>query len=129
MSADPIDPGLNALSQRVIGCAMEVHRELGPGLLESIYEAALAIEFERCGLAYERQRRIPVVYKGHTLGEYRVDFWVEQALVLELKAVDRHEPVFEAQLLTYLRITNSRIGLLINFNNRLLKEGIRRFVR
>ena len=116
------------LTERIIGCAIEVHRELGPGLLESIYEAALAVEFNLRGIPFARQVVVPVSYKGQLLGEHRIDFIVENAVVLELKSVERFDPVFEAQLLTYLRLTGLRRGLLLNFNSRLLKDGIRRYV-
>ena len=116
------------LTERIIGCAIEVHRELGPGLLESIYEAALAAEFNLQGVSFSRQGLVPVSYKGQALGEHRIDFIVEQAVVLELKSVERFDPVFEAQVLTYLRLTGLRRGLLLNFNSRLLKDGIRRYI-
>lgn len=116
------------LTERIIGCAIEVHRELGPGLLESIYEAALAVEFGLRGIPFARQVVVPVSYKGQSLGDHRIDFIVDKVVVLELKSVERFEPVFEAQLLTYLRLTGLRRGLLLNFNCRLLKDGIRRYV-
>jgi GxxExxY protein len=116
------------LTERIIGCAIEVHKELGPGLLESAYEAALGAEFELSGLRYHRQVPVPVVYKGLPVGEYRVDLIVEDSVVVEVKSVDRYDPVFEAQLLTYLRLTGKRVGLLVNFHSRLLKSGIKRFV-
>lgn len=119
---------LNALSERVIGLAIEAHRTLGPGLLESIYEAALAIELQDAGLYYERQKDLPVTYKGRMIGSFRADIVVENTLLLELKSVERHEPLFEAQVLTYLKISNLRLGLLLNFNTRLLKEGIKRLI-
>ena len=105
------------IANKVIGCAIEVHRHLGPGLLESTYEAAIGIELEEAGLRYQRQAVFPAVYKGRTIGEYRVDLIVEDAVVVEIKSVERHEPVFEAQVLTYLRITGKKLGLLINFNS------------
>jgi GxxExxY protein len=116
------------LTERIIGCAIEVHRVLGPGLLEATYEAALAIEMAAAGLRFQRQLVIPVNYKGQPIGEHRLDFLVEDAVVLELKSVERFDPLFEAQVLTYLRMTGKRRGLLLNFNTRLLKDGIRRFV-
>jgi GxxExxY protein len=118
---------LNRLTERIIGCAIEVHRNLGPGLLEAIYESALCIEMELAGLAYERQKPIQVMYKGHALGEHRLDIVVEDAVILELKSVERFDRVFEAQILSYLRMTELPIGLLINFNTRLLKDGIHRY--
>ena len=116
------------MTARVIGSAIEVHRVLGPGLLEMIYETALTIEFDEAGISYERQVPIPAYYKGRALGHYRVDLVVEDLVLVEVKAVAQLNPLFEAQLLTYLRLTNKRVGLLINFNSRLLKEGVRRFV-
>jgi len=120
---------INALTEKIIGCAIEVHRQLGPGLLEGTYEAALAIELEIAGIDSERQLIFPVVYKGRKIGEYRLDFLVDKQVVVEIKSVERFDPVFEAQVLTYLRVTGARVGLLINFNSRLLHEGIKRFIR
>ena len=118
----------NELTQRVIGCAIEVHRQLGPGLLESIYESALVAELELASIRYARQVIVPVSYKGRVIWEHRVDLLVADQVVLELKAVERHEPIFDAQFLSYLRITNCPIGLLINFNTRLLRDGIKRVI-
>jgi GxxExxY protein len=125
---DAIPAELNRLTERIIGCAIEVHRQLRPGLLESTYEAALAIEFELAGLRFSRQVICPVLDKGRQIAEHRLDLVVEDAVVVELKSVERHEPLFEAQLLTCLKISGKRIGLLINFNSRLLRDGIRRLV-
>ncbi|HEY0385980.1 MAG TPA: GxxExxY protein [Pyrinomonadaceae bacterium] len=119
---------INKLTESIIGCAIEVHRQLGPGLLEGTYESALCVELEDAGWKYMRQPIFPVVYKGHTIGEYRLDLLIEDAVVLEIKSVERFDPVFEAQVLTYLRVTGKKVGLLINFNSRLLKTGIKRFV-
>jgi GxxExxY protein len=119
---------INALTERIIGCAIEVHRQLGPGLLEGTYESALAIELECASIAFERQIPFPGLYKGRTIGEYRLDVFVEKQVVVEIKSVERFDPVFAAQVLTYLRITGAKVGLLINFNSRLLHEGIKRFI-
>jgi GxxExxY protein len=119
---------LNGLTSRIIGAAIEVHKILGPGLLESIYEAALCIEFEDRGVAYARQVRLPTYYKGRPLGRYEIDLIVEELVIVEIKSVANLTAVFEAQLLTYLRLADKRVGLLINFNSRLLKEGIKRLV-
>lgn len=119
---------IDELTQRIIGCAIEVHRTLGPGLLEACYEEALCIELEEKGLQHRRQVPVPALYKGRRIGDYRIDLLVEDTVIVEIKSVGRIEPVFEAQLLTYLRITGKSVGLLINFNERLLKHGIRRFV-
>jgi GxxExxY protein len=119
---------IKALTSRIIGCAIEVHRVLGPGLLESIYETALTIEFDDVGIVYERQLAIPTYYKGRLLGHYRVDLTVEDLVLVEVKATAQKNPIFEAQLLTYLRLTGKRVGLLINFNSRLLKDGVNRLI-
>jgi GxxExxY protein len=118
----------NVITSRIIGCAIEVHRTLGPGLLEAMYETALCIELENAGIPYVRQMRVPAYYKGRLLGEYRVDLVVADAVLVEVKCVERLHPVLEAQLLTYLRVTKKRLGLLINFNSSVLKEGITRRV-
>jgi len=123
-----MDP-INKITETIIGCAIEVHRQLGPGLLEGTYEAALAIELESTSLHFERQIVYPVLYKGKKIGEYRLDLLVENEVVVEIKSVERFDPIFEAQVLTYLRVTGKRVGLLINFNSRLLRDGIKRFIR
>lgn len=127
-TATVTSPELSQISKAVIGCAIEVHRQLGPGLLESTYEQALAIEFEQAGVRFQRQLAVPVVYKGRRIGEHRLDLLVEDAVIVEIKSVERLDPVFEAQVLTYLRITGKRLGLLINFNSRLVTKGVKRFV-
>ena len=129
MSSCGIDiADLNQVTKAIIGCAIEVHRQLGPGLLENTYEQALAIEFEQAGLRFRRQVPVPVLYKGRRIGEHRLDLMVEDAVIVELKAVERLDPVFEAQVLTYLKVTGKRLGLLINFNSRLVTRGIKRFI-
>jgi GxxExxY protein len=116
-----------ALSGEVIGAAIEVHRALGPGLLESAYELALERELLLLGLDVRRQVPVPLQYKGANLGDgFRIDLVVNDALIVELKAVEQLLPLHEAQLLTYLRLTGKPLGLLINFNVKTLKEGIRR---
>ena len=118
------------LSERVLGACIEVHRHLGPGLLESAYEECLCHELSLTGLKFARQRPLPVVYKGVMLDcGYRLDVVIEESLVLELKAVDHLLPVHEAQVLTYLKLTGMDVGLLINFNTAALRCGIRRLVR
>jgi GxxExxY protein len=119
---------INRMTEKIIGCAIEVHRGLGPGLLEQTYEAAMCIELSQCSIAFERQAVFPIEYKGITISEHRVDLIVANAVVVELKSVDRFDPVFEAQVLTYLRCTGLRVGLLINFNGRVLRTGVRRFL-
>jgi GxxExxY protein len=117
---------INPITEQIIGCAIEVHRALGAGLFESIYRAALTIEFDANRLEFRREVRIPAVYKGRVLGTFRLDFLVENTVVVEVKSVERMDPIFDAQLLTYMRLAGVRTGLLINFNSRLLKDGIRR---
>jgi GxxExxY protein len=117
-----------AITERIIGCAIAVHKGLGPGLLESAYEAALAIEFDVAGLAFDRQIQIAATYRNRVFGHYRADFIVERLVVVEVKAVDRLDPVFDSQMLTYLRASRLRVGLLVNFNVHLVSQGIRRFV-
>ena len=117
----------NELSRRVIGCAIEVHRHLGPGLLESAYEECLSQELSLERIAHERQVALPITYKGHSVAAgYRLDILVERRLILEIKAIDRSAPVHEAQLLTYLRLSGLRLGLLLNFNQAVLRDGIKR---
>ena len=105
-----------------------MHRHLGPGLLESAYEAALCVELGLQGLHYQRQVPIPLTYKGEQIGDYRIELVVEDTVVVEIKSVERHDPLFEAQVLTYLKITGKKIGLLMNFNSRLLTNGIKRLI-
>ena len=120
---------LNKLTERIIGAAIEVHRHLGPGLLESAYETCLAYELEQLGLAVERQKALPLVYKEIRLDQgYRIDLLVEQKVIVELKVVEQITPVHEAQVLSYLKFSGCQVGLLLNFNVRLLKNGIRRFI-
>jgi len=120
---------LNKITERIIGCGIEVHRHLGPGLLESAYEAALCVELGLQGLQYQRQVPIPLTYKGEQIGDYRIELVVEDTVVVvEIKSVERHDPLFEAQVLTYLKITGKKIGLLMNFNSRLLTNGIKRLI-
>lgn len=113
---------------QIIECAIEVHRALGPGLREKTYDEALAIEMLERRMVFERQVRIPVQYKGHLVGEYGLDFVVGGTVVVEVKAVERFEPVFEAQILSYLRASGLRLGLLLNFNSHRVTDGVRRFV-
>jgi GxxExxY protein len=118
---------VNQTTEKIIGAAIEVHRHLGPGLLESAYQVCLAHEMKLRGLAYEREKPLPIEYKGLSLDcSYRLDFLVDETIIVELKTVDRLQPIHEAQLLTYLRLTGCKIGLLINFNVPVLKNGIKR---
>jgi GxxExxY protein len=117
------------LSGRVIGCALEVHKQLGPGLLESAYERCLSHELLCAGIHHESQKELPIDYKGTKLDcGYRVDLLVDDTLIVELKAVGKLSPVHEAQLLTYMKLANVKTGLLMNFNVARLKDGIKRFV-
>jgi GxxExxY protein len=119
---------LKRLTETIIGCGIEVHRQLGPGLLEQTYEAALCIELQNAGMKFVRQPIFPVVYKGQTIGDYRLDLIVDDSVVVEIKSVERFDPIFESQVLTYLRVTGKKVGLLMNFNSRLLRDGIKRYV-
>jgi GxxExxY protein len=126
---NPLEAPLDPLSRKVIGCAIEVHRRLGPGLLESSYEECLCYELRQAGLRFERQMSLPVVYKSIRLDcGYRIDLMVEGVLVVELKTVDAILPVHRAQLLTYLKLTGFHTGLLLNFHVAVLRDGIRRMV-
>ena len=116
------------VSEGIIGCAIEVHRTLGPGLLESVYEKAFALEMSRNGICYECQKSLPVLYKNEPVGQFRVDLVVEGLVVVELKSVERLDPIFEAQLLTYMKLGGYKLGLLLNFNSRLLNDGIKRMI-
>lgn len=117
------------LSRQVIGCAIEVHRQLGPGLLESAYEACLCHELGLAGVQWERQVPLPLQYKGIKIDQgYRMDVVVEGRLILEIKTVDKLQPIHEAQLLTYLRLSGRRVGLLLNFHQAVLRDGIKRMV-
>lgn len=121
---------INELTGLIIGAAIEVHRHLGPGLLESSYESCMKFELERQGLRIERQKALPVIYKGIRLDQgYRIDLLVEGLVIVELKVVEALNQVHEAQVLSYLKFSGCRVGLLINFNVKLLKDGIRRFKR
>ncbi len=118
---------INEITERIIEFAIKVHRVLGPGMLESTYEACLVHELRKSGLQVRDQVKLPVVYDGIVLEEaYRLDVIVEELVIVEIKSVEKIHPVHEAQLLSYLKLSDKRIGLLINFNVTLLKEGIKR---
>jgi GxxExxY protein len=122
------EPG-SALTERIIGLAIKVHRKLGPGLLESVYSQCLCWELEQSGLRIERELPLPLVYDGHRLDKgFQADIVVERTVLLELKTVEHVLPLHEAQTRTYLRLSNCQIGLLINSNSVMLKDGIRRFI-
>lgn len=117
------------LSYRIIGAAIEVHKILGPGLLESAYESCLASEFHEKRIKFQKQVSLPIHYKGKILNsEYRIDFLVDDLIIIELKSVEKILPVHEAQLMTYLNLSNRKLGLIINFNVPVLKDGINRKV-
>lgn len=119
----------NQLTNEIIGSAIEVHRNLGPGLLESTYEECLAFELQERKLKVERQLELPILYKGNQLDQnYRIDLLVDNQVVIELKSVNKIEPIHDAQLLTYLKLANKRYGLLLNFNVPIMKQGIKRLL-
>ncbi|EON77844.1 hypothetical protein ADIS_1763 [Lunatimonas lonarensis] len=120
---------LNELSYKIIGCVYKVHTELGPGLLESTYEVCLEYELLKAGLAVERQKPLPVTYDNIRLeAGYRIDLLVNSQIILELKSVDEIAPIHKAQLMTYLKLTGLKLGLLINFNVLQMKTGIKRII-
>ncbi len=127
MLTDPA--GTNDLTHDIIGCGIKVHRALGPGLLESAYEPCLVLELTESGHVVERRKPVPLVYRGIKLDNcYSLDMMVDGRVIVELKSVETFAPIHEAQMLTYLRLTNCPVGLLINFNVRVLKDGIRRII-
>jgi GxxExxY protein len=125
----PIPDEINVISKAVIDAAFKVHMALGPGLLESVYEICLCHEIVKSGLKVKRQVNVPVVYDNIKFDAgFRLDLLVEDKVIVEIKAVDAMNPVFDAQVLTYLKLTNIRVGLLINFNSPVIKKGIKRLV-
>lgn len=129
MSYPEISPELNQLSNEIIGMAIKVHKALGPGLLESSYQECLYYEIEKAGYFVEKEKALPLLYESVRLDiGYRIDLLVEQELIIEIKAVDSLAEIHTAQLLTYLKLSGCRLGLLINFNVPLLKSGIKRLV-
>lgn len=117
----------NELTEHIIGCAIRAHRNLGPGLLESVYVNCLILEFKRIGLRFEREKAVPILYEGEKLDcGFRLDLLVENRIIVEAKAIEDLQDIHVSQLLTYLRLSERKIGLLINFNVKLLKEGIKR---
>ena len=120
---------LNDISGSILDCALKVHSALGPGLLESVYEACLNYELRKRGVSVERQRPFPVIYDSVTIDlGFRIDLLVEDSVIVEVKAVERFAPIHEAQLLSYLKLTGLRLGLLLNFNVHHMKDGVRRMV-
>lgn len=122
------DDEVDSLAYAVIGAAIEVHRRLGPGFLESAYEHALCAELALRGISFERQVAVPIEYKGRLIGESKIDLIVAERLVVELKAIERLAPVHRAQVISYLKATGCQVGLLINFNVPILALGIKRLV-
>ena len=117
----------NEITDHIIGCAIRVHRNLGPGLLESVYINCLILELKRLGLQFEREKAVPILYEGEKLDcGFRLDLLVEDRIIVEAKAIEELDDIHVAQLLTYLRLSDRKIGLLINFNVKLLKQGIKR---
>ena len=123
-----LDQVTEDLAFKIIGCAIEVHRVIGPGYLENVYENALAVELTRQGLSFERQVAVGVEYKGVNVGTGRIDILVEGLVVLELKSIDQFAPIHQAQVISYLKATGLQLGLLLNFNTEVLKDGVRRIV-
>jgi GxxExxY protein len=122
------DEELDRLARLAIGAAIEVHRQLGPGLLEGVYENALCIEFDLRRIPFRRQHRVGIVYKGRPVGKGKLDLIVGERLIIEIKTVERLAPIHSAQLISYLRMTHRKLGLLINFNVALLRDGIKRVI-
>jgi GxxExxY protein len=119
----------NELSHNIIKAAIEVHKQLGPGLLESVYEECLCHELHSLGIPFERQKGLPVEYKGNKLDcGFRMDILVDNKVIVEVKAVDGMLPIHDAQVLTYLKLSGLKLGLLINFNTKILKDGVKRLV-
>lgn len=119
----------NKLSEQIIGCCIAVHKELGPGLLERVYEECLAIELENSGLNFKRQVHLPVIYKGEPTNQnFRLDFLIEDEIILELKAIEVVLPIHEVILVTYLKIADKKLGILVNFHEEILTKGIKRKV-
>jgi len=129
-SSRPPEPPkeLDAITRKIIGSAIRVHRALGPGLLESVYENALCVEFAAAGIAHERQVPVELSYSGRVVGEFRLDLLVANLVIVEIKAVEQLAPIHQAQLLGYLRAANRPLGLLINFNSITLKSGVKRVI-
>ena len=128
MNTEP-DEELDRLAHEIIGAAIEVHRILGPGYLESIYEEALCIELKLRTISFERQAPVQIVYKGAAIGQGRLDLLVQGKLIVEIKTVETLAPIHKAQALSYLKATGLQLALLINFNAAVLKDGIKRIVR
>lgn len=130
MARAPIPQETNRLAKEAVDAAFKVHTQLGPGLLESVYETCMCHEFAKRRIPFERQKYLPVIYDGIRMdAALRIDIFVAKRMIIDVKAVETLIPVFDAQLLTYLKLTECRLGLIINFNVPLIKDGIKRFVR
>jgi GxxExxY protein len=129
MKFKPISEEIEIVARKVIDAAYVVHKELGPGLLEKVYEICFCYELSKRGLKFKKQVNIPIVYDGKILDEsFRIDVLIEDKIICEIKAVIEMNPVYEAQILTYMKLTNKRLGFLINFNVPLIKDGIKRII-
>lgn len=126
--ASNLPADLEDLVRQTIGCCIVVHRELGPGLLEGVYPRAIALELQSRNISYSKEKAIPIRYRGTLICHQRIDLVIENRLVLEVKSVERLGPIHVAQVINYLRVTGARVGLLVNFNVPILKQGIRRIV-
>ena len=128
-STEPISPETEHVATEIVDAALKIHKTLGPGLLESVYDTCLVYELEKRGLHVARQVTLPIIYDGRRLdGGLRLDLLIENRVIVEVKAVEKFNPVFEAQLLTYLRLSGKRLGFLINFTVPLIKDGIKRVI-
>ncbi|MGE5244513.1 MAG: GxxExxY protein [Betaproteobacteria bacterium] len=123
-----LPPVVETLVERTIGACIEVHRQLGPGLLEATYSCAIGIELAARGIVFVRERSVPVSYRGHPIAHQRIDVVVDEQLILEVKSADCLAPIHVAQLISYLKLTRLHVGLLVNFNVPILKQGLRRIV-
>ena len=127
---EPLEPALERLATLIVDSAFKIHSTLGPGLLESVYEACLAHELTGRGIEVKRQVMVPIIYGNMRIDEsFRIDLLVQDSVIIEVKAVEKFIPVFEAQLLTYLKLAQKRLGFLINFNVPVIKQGIKRMIR
>ena len=126
---EPLEPETERVATQIVDACFKVHSALGPGLLESVYEVCLAHEFQKRGLAFDRQKVLPVVYDGVQIESgLRLDFLVEKRVIVEMKAIEEIAPVHQAQVLTYLKLTGTRLGLLVNFNVSRIKDGLKRII-
>jgi len=129
MSFKPLETNINEISRKIVDAAYQVHSTLGPGLLESVYQKCLVVELQERNLSVKNEVIVPIQYKHHSIdSNLRIDLMVEDTIIVELKSVEQMLPVFESQVLTYLKLTGKRLGLLINFNVPLIKNGIKRII-